>query len=517
MELTELPIPAPVMAGIKDCGFTTCTLIQELTLPLTLAGRDVAGQAQTGTGKTAAYLIALFSRLLQHSGEEARRPSSPGVRSRPRALVIAPTRELVVQIERDALILGGHTGLKMMAVYGGVAYEEQKNILAEGSVDVLIGTPGRLIDYLKQKVYGCSQVQTLVIDEADRMFDMGFITDLRFMLRRLPPHDQRLSMLFSATLSYRAQELSYEYMNDPEVISTPMTVRTADLVTQSLYHVEGSVKIRLLVGLLRRDLAEKTTGAQRVMIFVNTKRMGERLMEWLQLNGIDCGYLSGDVPQSKRLKVLVRFQAGEIPVLIATDVAGRGLHIDDVTLVINFDLSENPEDYVHRIGRTARAGAKGDAISLVDEEGAYNLEAIEAFLGSKIPVAWVDDALLVQLKKPPHRAYSSDDKNKRRSSSGQSASRPSVRRGGERPSAGRSVETVDVVKENSQPLSSPKTSSSVTKKMVTASSEEIKSGEAELKKRKRRRTRRRKPLPGSAGEGNVSTNKTLEIKQEVPL
>lgn len=428
MEFSDLAMPEAVMLGVNACGFTTCTPIQAMTLPLTLAGQDVTGQAQTGTGKTAAFLIAAMSWVLS-GGQRATLPHAGGASdlepavktiparvstntrkgcSMPRILVIAPTRELVVQIESDAHTLGKHTSLNSVAVYGGVDYEKQKAALAKGDVDLLIGTPGRLIDFLKQKIYSCGSVQSLVVDEADRMFDMGFIADLRYLLRRLPPYEKRLSMLFSATLSYRAQELSYEYMNTPEVISTPMDVKTVHQVTQCLYHVEEKQKISLLVGLLRRDLAD-SDGVEggRVMIFANTKRMGEKLQAWLGANAIVSDYLSGDVPQAKRLRVLKRFQAGELPVLIGTDVAGRGLHIDGVTHVINFDLPENPEDYLHRIGRTARAGAKGDAISLVDEEGVYRLEAIEAYCGLKIFVAWAADDLLVTLKRPARTVPSS--------------------------------------------------------------------------------------------------------------
>ncbi|MBF0132460.1 MAG: DEAD/DEAH box helicase [Magnetococcales bacterium] len=416
MEFAQLPIPEEVLAGIRGAGFVECTAIQSLTLPLTLKGKDVAGQAQTGTGKTAAFLIAIFSRMLGSSGCTRGGPdaatgdddeqggqtdhSQPPV-SHPRALIIAPTRELVVQIERDARLLGHHTRFKIAAVYGGVDYEKQKQQLVDGDVDILIGTPGRLIDFYKQKTYRVDRVEVLVIDEADRMFDMGFIADLRYLLRRLPSYEHRLSMLFSATLSYRAQELSYEFMNSPEMLTTEQDLRTAEMVVQALYHVEGRRKISLLVGILKRDLAEKLDGsAGRIMIFVNTKRMGEKLKKWLRANGIQAGYLSGDVPQAIRLRVLQRFGDGELPVLIATDVAGRGLHIDGVTHVINFDLPENAEDYIHRIGRTARAGAKGDAISLVDEDGAYNLEAIETCIGARISIQFDDPELYVALQRP---------------------------------------------------------------------------------------------------------------------
>ncbi|MBF0126204.1 MAG: DEAD/DEAH box helicase [Magnetococcales bacterium] len=409
MQFNELAIPEAVMVGIRACGYADCTPIQEMTLPLTLAGQDVAGQAQTGTGKTAAFLIAAFTWLLKHphkkrhGAHDEEGKGEHASSSRPRVLIIAPTRELAVQIENDALRIGGHLEFNIATVYGGVDYEKQRATLSAGGVDILIGTAGRLIDYFKQKSYRVSGVEVLIIDEADRMFDMGFIDDLRYLLRRLPPFDQRLSMLFSATLSYRAQELSYEYMNSPTVISTNMDIKSVTQVTQTLYHVERKTKISLLVGLLRRDLTDDVgVACGRAMVFVNTKRMGERLKEWLRSNDIMAGYLSGDVPQTKRLQTLQRFQDGLIPVLIATDVAGRGLHIDGVTHVINFDLPENPEDYVHRIGRTARAGARGDAISLVDEDGVYNLEAILTYLGTDIPATCPQDDLFIKLTTPPY-------------------------------------------------------------------------------------------------------------------
>ncbi|MBF0422209.1 MAG: DEAD/DEAH box helicase [Magnetococcales bacterium] len=418
MEFSELPIPEAVLAGIREAGYVTCTPIQSLTLPLTLNGRDVAGQAQTGTGKTAAFLIAALSRLsgkpnrshpkASDSGESLHDAAHPTPHhpdrspcSHPRCLIIAPTRELVVQIERDARLLAALTEYKIAAVYGGVDYDKQKQLLLGGHIDILIGTPGRLIDFYKQKAYRVDSVESLVIDEADRMFDMGFIADLRYLLRRLPSYENRLSMLFSATLSYRSQELSYEFMNSPAILATESDVRTVVQVEQALYHVEGRRKVSLLVGLLHRDLKDRPDGVSgRIMIFVNTKRAGEFLRKWLRANGIHAGYLSGDVPQSVRLRVLQRFGDGLLPVLIATDVAGRGLHIEGVTHVVNFDLPENPEDYVHRIGRTARAGAKGDAISLVDEDGVYHLEAIENFIGVKVATQPDDPELYASLVRP---------------------------------------------------------------------------------------------------------------------
>ncbi|GFE56200.1 DEAD/DEAH box helicase [Geobacter sp. AOG1] len=380
MKFSELNLPEPVQQGITETGFTDCTPIQEQTLPLALAGKDVAGQAQTGTGKTAAFLIALFTKLLQ-------RPRQ-GKDRQPRALILAPTRELVVQIEADAQALGKHAGFTIQAIYGGVDYMLQKNALQEGA-DVVIGTPGRLIDYLKQKVYDLKSVEALVIDEADRMFDMGFIADLRFILRRLPPYDQRQNMLFSATLNQRVMELAYEFMNAPTKVSVTPEKMTADNVEQVLYHASRKEKFPLLLGLLRK------TGMERTMIFINTKREGEFLYDRLNANGFPAKVISGDVEQRKRLKILEDFKSGKLPIMIATDVASRGLHIEGVSHVINYDLPQDAEDYVHRIGRTARAGAEGMAISLADEDGAFYLEAIEEYIKHKVPVEWAEDDMFV--------------------------------------------------------------------------------------------------------------------------
>jgi ATP-dependent RNA helicase RhlB len=360
------------MDGISDAGFTVCTPIQAQTLPIALKGRDVAGQAQTGTGKTAAFLVALYQALLTRPPAQTRTPTSV------RALVLAPTRELAVQIHHDGEILGRHTGLKQAVVYGGVDYEKQRRQLEEG-VDVLIGTPGRLIDYYKQHVFDLRHAQALVLDEADRMFDLGFIADIRYLLRRLPPPEKRQSMLFSATLSYRVLELAYEHMNNPELVRIEPDKMTVDRVRQLLYYPSMEEKVPLLVGLLRQSEARRT------MIFVNTKRMAERLESILKANGFHAQALSGDVPQNKRLRFLRDFHNGDLAVLIATDVASRGLHIPDVSHVFNFDLPQDAADYVHRIGRTARAGAEGDAISFACEEFAVSLPDIESYVGHKIP------------------------------------------------------------------------------------------------------------------------------------
>jgi ATP-dependent RNA helicase RhlB len=380
MKFTELPLLDPVLQGIAEAGFTECTAIQEKSLPLALKGKDVAGQAQTGTGKTAAFLITLFSRLLKNARDSKEK--------NPRALILAPTRELVVQIEKDAQILGKHCGFTIQAIYGGVDYMLQRDALKEG-VDIVIGTPGRLIDYLKQKIYSLKSIEALVIDEADRMFDMGFIADLRFILRRLPPFDARQNMMFSATLNQRVMELAYEFMNVPVKVSVTPEQMTAELVEQVLFHASRKEKFPLLLGLLRKE------GMERTMIFVNTKREAEFLHDRLNANNFPCRVISGDVEQKKRLRILEDFKSGKLPMLIATDVASRGLHIEGVSHVINYDLPQDCEDYVHRIGRTARAGAEGKAISLADEDGAFYVEAIEEYIREKIPVEWAEDEMFV--------------------------------------------------------------------------------------------------------------------------
>lgn len=386
----SLPLAPEVLRGVLDAGFTHCTPIQAQTLPIALAGRDVAGQAQTGTGKTAAFLVALFQRLITEPPVATRGPTAI------RALVIAPTRELAVQIHKDALLLGQHTEFRIAVVFGGVDYEKQRRQLEDG-VDVLIGTPGRIIDYYKQHVFDTRHVQVVVLDEADRMFDLGFIADIRYILRRLPAPEQRQSMLFSATLSQRVLELAYEHMNDPELVRIEPEKVTTDRVRQLVYYPAMEEKYPLLINLLRAQ------GASRTMVFVNTKRVAERLEDVLRANGINAQAMSGDVPQNKRLRFLREFHEGKLAVLIATDVASRGLHIADVSHVYNFDLPQDAADYVHRIGRTARAGAQGDAISFACEEYAVSLPDIEAYIGHKIPYAPITPEMLAPVQYPPRR------------------------------------------------------------------------------------------------------------------
>ena len=387
----SLNLAPELLQGIEKTGFTHCTPIQALSLPDALAGKDIAGQAQTGTGKTAAFLLAAMHRLLTTPAQQGRK------KIQPRAMILAPTRELAIQIEKDAQTLGQFTGLKLGVVYGGAGYESQRVMLQEG-LDILIGTPGRLIDYFKQGIFDLKGLDVLVLDEADRMFDLGFIADIRYLLRRMPAPGKRLSMLFSATLSHRVAELAYEHMNDPVEVEVEPDQKTVDKIRQVVYYTAMGEKIPLLLGLLKKEHFKRT------ILFVNTKRVAERVADYLRANGVEGAVISGDVPQQKRIKLLARFSGGDLPILVATDVAARGLHIPDVSHVINYDLPSDAEDYVHRIGRTARAGASGDAISFACEEYSYHLPEIEDYIGHKIPNEPVAAELLVEPVQPPRRA-----------------------------------------------------------------------------------------------------------------
>ena len=370
---SEFDLPESVQRGISDAGFEFCTPIQALALPVALAGKDVTGQAQTGTGKTAAFLIATYNKLLAT-------PIDPDKQGNAiRTLILAPTRELAIQIYEDARILARHTDLRLALAYGGTDYQKQRERI-EAGVDVLIGTPGRVIDYFKQRVFRLDELEVMVLDEADRMFDLGFISDIRYVLRAMPSPEKRLNMLFSATLSLRVNELGYEHMNNPEALRVESEKITSERVEHRVYMPSNDEKIPLLLGLLR------DAGDTRSLIFVNTKHVAERIQAWLEANGAHSGLLSGDVPQPKREKLLQNFKDGKINVLVATDVAARGLHIPNVSRVINFDLPQEAEDYVHRIGRTARVGASGLAISMACETYAVHLMDIETFIGHALPV-----------------------------------------------------------------------------------------------------------------------------------
>ena len=385
-----------LLAGLDAAGFTRCTPIQALTLPLALAGRDVAGQAQTGTGKTLAFLIAAINRLLTRPALAERKPEDP------RCLILAPTRELAIQIHKDAMKFASDLGLKIALVYGRVDYDKQRAQLQSGA-DIIIATPGRLIDYVKQhKVVSLHACEVCILDEADRMFDLGFIKDIRFLLRRMPVRTERQTLLFSATLSHRVLELAYEHMNEPEKLVVEAETVTAARVRQKLYYPADEEKLPLLLGLLSRSEGART------MVFVNTKAFVERVARTLEKNGYRVGVLSGDVPQKKRESLLKKFQAGQLEILVATDVAARGLHIDGVSHVYNYDLPFDAEDYVHRIGRTARLGAEGDAISFACERYAMSLPDIEAYIEQKIPSDPVTAELLTALPRTPREGVEVD-------------------------------------------------------------------------------------------------------------
>jgi len=390
LAFADLDLPEPVRRGIDDAGFTWCTPIQAETLPTAITGRDIAGQAQTGTGKTAAFLIAAFTLLLGNP----RRHQGKG--SCPRVLIIAPTRELAMQIFEEGKLLGKHTGLALHAVYGGVDYVKQLDRLAAG-VDILIGTPGRLIDYFKQKVFTLRDTEILIVDEADRMFDMGFIDDLRYLVTKMPPATERVSFMYSATLSYRVLELAYEYMHDVHRVAIDEEQVTAERVEQLVYHVGVEEKLPVMLNVLLR---EQPT---RALVFLNTRRGVHFVAERLERHGYHVGVLVGDVDQKKRIRTLRDFKDGGINILVATDVASRGLHIEAVSHVFNYDLPQDPEDYVHRIGRTARAGASGKAYSLACEHHVYSLEAIEEFIGMPVPHAFPGPDL-VRMPRPAPRA-----------------------------------------------------------------------------------------------------------------
>ncbi len=380
-----------ILEGLKDAGFEFYTPIQAATLPIALAGEDVAGQAQTGTGKTAAFLLATFQKLLVAG--EVNRPEgkSPAIRS----LMIAPTRELALQIHKDALVLGKHTGLSFGLAYGGVDYEKQRNTLAQG-VDILIGTPGRVIDFAKQGVYSLRGVEMMVLDEADRMFDLGFINDIRYILRRLPSPDRRQSLMFSATLGFRVTELAYDHMNEPEMIVVAGDKVTAENVVQTVIYPANNEKLPLLVKMLQQ-MGEDA----HVMVFSNTRSGADLIDRTLRANGFSVGVISGRVQQRRRQSLLREFHDGKLKILAATDVAARGLHIPDVSHVINFDLPQIAADYVHRVGRTARLGAKGEAISFACENYAFHLPEIEALLGYRISMDQTDASDLPDITIPP--------------------------------------------------------------------------------------------------------------------
>jgi ATP-dependent RNA helicase RhlB len=418
LRFADFSLLPEIQSAIEAAGFEYCTPIQAETLPLSLQGQDIAGQAQTGTGKTAAFLLGMFQHLLNNPLEN-KKPTEV------RCLILAPTRELAIQIAKDATQLGKDTGLNCSLAYGGTGFEKQKRQIQKGT-DILIGTPGRIIDYWKQRVFTLKRCQGLILDEADRMFDLGFITDIRFLLRRLPQPDKRLNMLFSATLSHRVLELAYEHMNSPEKVEIKAQPVNTNKIAQWIYYPANDEKIPLLIGLINK------LQPFRAIVFVNTKRNAESIDDYCRGNDIKAAMISGDVRQNKRERLLKQFEEGKYQLLIATDVAARGIHIDDVSHVFNFDLPQVEEDYVHRIGRTARAGASGEAHSFACEDTAFHLSPIEALIEMSIPMATVSSELLAELKKPikgerrpPQRrgGPSGNKKSNTKRSSGKPASR----------------------------------------------------------------------------------------------
>ncbi|MDX9868095.1 MAG: DEAD/DEAH box helicase [Kiritimatiellia bacterium] len=393
----DFDLPGEILHAVADLGFQYCTPIQALSLEHALAGKNVAGKAQTGTGKTAAFLVAILTRYLRSPESRQQQGGAP------RALVIAPTRELVIQICKDAAALGKYCGLRSLAVYGGMDYDRQKREVSDAPVDLLVATPGRLLDFVRSRVVDLSKVDTLVIDEADRMLDMGFIPDVRSIIARLPPKNRRGTMLYSATLTEDVMRLALQWMEAPVKVEVESEHVTTATVKQVVYVVTANEKFTVLYNHIQQY------PDSRMLIFCNRRSTTEDVADSLTRRGIRCEMLSGDVNQNRRLRVLEDFREGRVRIVVATDVAGRGLHVDDIGFVVNFDFPYEPEDYVHRIGRTGRAGASGVAISFADEDESFIIPEIEKYIGEelKCTVLATDDPLLAKLPpkptgRPPH-------------------------------------------------------------------------------------------------------------------
>ena len=378
MEFSELKLHPDLQKGINEAGYTTCMPVQEQVLRNAFGGQDMYVQSQTGTGKTAAFLIVIFQRLLTETLLKGKK-----------AIIMVPTRELAVQVEEEAKTLGKYLPIKTGSFYGGVGYTNQTKMLRE-NVQVLVGTPGRVLDLNKSGQMNLMEIAFLVIDEADRMFDMGFYPDLRRLIKVVPPADRRQTMLFSATLNSWVKNLAWEYTKSPFEIEIAPELVTVEEVQQVLYHVSSESKMKLLLGILKHEQPES------VLVFCNTKRYTEITAKRLRMNGIQAEFIIGDLPQPKRLKVIENIKAGKLRCLVATDVAARGLDIEDLALVVNYDLPNETENYIHRIGRTARAGKTGKAITLASEQDVYQLPAIERYIGKKIPVEHAGDDLYAE-------------------------------------------------------------------------------------------------------------------------
>ncbi len=377
----DFDLPLELMHGIFDKGFKYCTPIQEKALPEALNRVDLLAQANTGTGKSAVFLIALFNNMLK-AGRVGKTVGKP------KALVVAPTRELVTQIAKEAEVLGRYTGLKTIAVYGGVDYQKQMQTLQRECCDLIVATPGRLLDFASKQVVSLKEVSSLVLDEADRMLDMGFIPDVRRIISKLPDEKSRHTMLFSATLSEEVSRMAYSWCNKPVKIEIEPEQVAVDTVEQLVYMVSGEEKFAVLYNLLQQNKD------QRVIVFANEKRETRELVDRLMRHGVRCSLLTGDVAQNKREKRLEDFRSGQMKVLVATDVAGRGLHINGIEYVVNYTLPFEPEDYVHRIGRTGRAGRNGVAVSFACETGSFAIPEIEEYIGTKMQCSVPDDSLL---------------------------------------------------------------------------------------------------------------------------
>ena len=410
----DLELPPEIMHAVVDLGFEYCTPIQAEIMPDTLQGKDATGKAQTGTGKTAAFLITIFRHLLSHPAPENLRKGTP------RSLVIAPTRELALQIEKDAKELAKYTDFQIVAVFGGMDYVKQRRFLTEQHVDLVIATPGRLLDFKRRQDLHLSRVEVMVIDEADRMLDMGFIPDVRQIIHSTPPKTKRQTMLFSATLTPDVVRLARQWTRDAVSVEIEPEQVAVDTVNQIVYIVTTKEKFPLLLNIVQRD------DAQRVMVFANRRDQTRKLTELLEQYGISCALLSGDVPQTKRIKTLERFREGDFRVLVATDVAGRGIHVEGVSHVVNFTLPHDAEDYVHRIGRTGRAGATGTSISFACEADAFQIPAIEEYIGNELECVHPEDDWLVAPPPPPRSA--STKRSRPSETSGSSDRRPRRRR-----------------------------------------------------------------------------------------
>ena len=421
----DFDLPLPIMHAIADLGFQYCTPIQTMTLTGTMSGTDAIGQAQTGTGKTAAFLISIMTRLLRET------PGNEVKNGRPKALVIAPTRELVMQITKDGQALSTYSGIKMAAVFGGMDYEKQQQVLERSPVDILVATPGRLLDFQHRGIVDLSKIQVMVIDEADRMLDMGFIPDVRKIVNSTPPKEKRQTLMFSATITPEVRHLASQWCVNPINVEIAPEQVAVDTIQQIVYLTTTEEKYDILYNMIVGRNLDK------VLVFANRRFETQRLADRLISNNISCGMLSGEVDQKKRMITLERFRNGQVKVLVATDVAGRGIHIDGISHVFNYTLPYEAEDYVHRIGRTGRAGHDGIAISFADEDGAFYLPAIEAYIGRALHCVQPDEALLVRAPRgttsPPKSPGPSTAKPGRpNSSSGRPRSRSSSARPGQR-------------------------------------------------------------------------------------